>query len=227
MQATLAQPNVRELCGKLELLRIPTTYEVSVGGKQSPLLKHAGFAALGNKPGLAIVDLKNADRDCYAQTVSAVPFKRIGYYAPSPTSVRSLRTLLQLPAGTLTQRTMVYAVRLHPEQPASTRGHAAPLLFSEAAGHSASMARTGVQGHQGFDARFQRISGSLGSAAQEVVAESWPGEDLVSACFSCVHSWRGSPGHWSAVSGAQHAYGYDIRHGARGVWYATGLFSGR
>ena len=182
---------------------------------------------MGSTPGLAIIDLKHVDRDCYGQTVSVLPLKRIGYYAPSPSSVDSVRTLLQLPAGTLTQRSMIYAVRLHPEQPASTRGRAEPLLLSEASGHSADMARTGVQGHQGFDARFQRINASLGGAAQEVVAESWPGEAMLPACFSCIHAWRGSPGHWSGVSGTHAAYGYDIRRGARDVWYATGLFGGR
>ena len=224
--ASLAKPKIQKLCGGYELLRIPADYEVTIGGKTTQLLKHDAFAAMGNKPGLAIVDLKHADREHYRQTVSAMPFRNSVYYSPSLTSESAIAAVLQLPAGTITQRTMILAVRLHPENPASTRGRAEPLLLSEAAGHSAYQARIGVQGHQGFDARFQRINGVLGGAAQEVVAESWPGEDLLSACFSCVKSWRGSPGHWSAVSAAQQAYGYDIRRSASGTWYATGIFAG-
>jgi hypothetical protein len=57
-----------------------------------------------------------------------------------------------------------------------------------------------------------------------VVAESWPGQELVEACVDCVHSWRQSSGHWSAVQGRQRAFGYDIRRGFNGIWYATGIF---
>jgi hypothetical protein len=39
-----------------------------------------------------------------------------------------------------------------------------------------------------------------------------------------VASWRQSSGHWRAVSGHHAAYGYDIRRGGNGIWYATGIF---
>ena len=227
-ESALSDATVETRLNSCVLLRVPTSYEVELHGERSRLLSHSAFAAMNGKAGLAIIDLRDEESTNYGHTVSAVPFQRIGYYAPSPASVTAVRTLLGLPPGNITQRTMVYAVRLHPEQPASTSGRAETYLFSEAAGHSADMARTGVQGHQGFDARFRRINSALGgSSAKEVVAESWPGEGLITACFSCVHSWRGSPGHWSAVSAAQHAFGYDIRRGSNGIWYATGLFTGK
>lgn len=227
LQATLADEEVQGLCRQFELLRVPADYEIAFDNR-TKLLSHSSFAAMGNKPGLAIVDLRDTDSEHFGQTVSALPFGRSLYYAPSLTSKQAITTLLELPTGSITQRSMVLAVRLHPERPASTLGRADAYVFQEAAGHSAHMAHTGVQGHQGFETRFHRINANLGgSAAKEVVAESWPGEDLLAACFSCVKSWRGSPGHWSAVSGSHASYGYDIRRSSRGVWYATGLFADR
>ncbi len=57
------------------------------------------------------------------------------------------------------------------------------------------------------------------------MAESWPNEDLVEACVDCVHSWRQSPGHWSAVQDRHRMFGYDIKRGVNGIWYATGIFA--
>ena len=58
----------------------------------------------------------------------------------------------------------------------------------------------------------------------EVVAESWPDQDLMDSCVDCVASWRQSEGHWNAVKAKQVSYGYDIREGSNGIWYATGIF---
>jgi hypothetical protein len=91
---------------------------------------------------------------------------------------------------------------------------------SEAASHSAHQARIRRQGHHGWDVRSQR----LGGAAAEVCAESWENQDLMDSCVDCVASWRQSSGHWSAVRSPQSSYGYDIRRGPNGIWYATGIF---
>jgi len=224
---TLQDPRVRKRCRECVLLRVPVSYQVTLGDESQPLLEHGAFAAMGGKPGLAMIDLKHSGRGHYGHTVSAVPFGKPAYYAPEYWTVEAVLALLRLPPGTLTQRSMVYAVQLHPEKPASVRGRPEPYLFAECEGHCQYQARTGVQGHQGFNARFQRITANIGgSGASEVVAESWSGESLLQACFSCVQSWRGSPGHWSAVSSPQAAYGYDIKRSSSGTWYATGLFGG-
>ena len=39
-----------------------------------------------------------------------------------------MKVLFDLPAGTLTQRTLIYAVRISPKHPASTRGQFHPTL---------------------------------------------------------------------------------------------------
>jgi hypothetical protein len=86
-----------------------------------------------------------------------------------------------------------------------------------------------VQGHQDWESRFHRIiSKLLGRGTPglpvEVVAESWPDQDLMDSCVDCVASWRQSNGHWSAVKAQQASYGYDIRKSDNGIWYATGIF---
>lgn len=202
--------------------------------------RHPAFAELQGRSGLAIVDLQAPQRATYGRVISLVPatgFSVTGFSATGSNSAGSgaesrfpsasaLRVLLELPAGSLTQRTLIYAVRLHPESPRSTDGHSHPLLFEEAEKHSSHQASIGVQGHHAWDQRFHRINARLpaGVIAQEVCAESWPGQDLVAAAVECVHSWRQSSGHWSAVSGRHAYFGYDMKRGANGIWYATGIF---
>ena len=76
---------------------------------------------------------------------------------------------------------------------------------------------------------FQQIIGQLpdGLVAIEVCAESWPGQEFVDAAIECVQSWSHSSGHWAAVSGEHPLYGYDMKRGGDGVWYATGIFGTR
>ena len=143
-----------------------------------------------------------------------------GEYTPE-----QLEVIANLPLGTPTQRALIYAIRTHPEAPASTNGTFDPMLAKEAESHSLYQAKIQKQGHHNWDARFRRINAKLpGLTACEVCAESWPGESLVEAAIECVNSWRQSPGHWRAVSGACPVYGYDMKRGSNGIWYATGIF---
>jgi hypothetical protein len=201
--------------------RLTTDFTVSVDDQQVRLLDHAAFAEMHGHSGVAIIDYENPDADYYGYVVSQFPFLRGRTY-----SARSLAVILDLPPGTLTQRTMIYAVRVHPDGPRSSHGQPHKALLREAENHSNYQARLGVQGHHHWETRFHRINARLGGGllAQEVVAESWGGEPLVEAAIECVHSWRQSSGHWSAVRRYQPAWGYDIKRGANGVWYATGIF---
>ena len=96
------------------------------------------------------------------------------------------------------------------------------------ASHCRHQANITTLGHHNWDSRFQQLYAQLGGTPpSEVCAQSWQGETLLAACFSAVDSWRHSAGHWAAVSANQPAYGYDIRRGRDGNWYATGIFGGR
>jgi hypothetical protein len=155
--------------------------------------------------------------------VSIYPFR-----AGRSLTQQHFASMLDLPQGSLTQRTLIFAVRVHPEGPAGANGQFSSLLAAETESHSRHQANLGVQGHHNWDYRFQRINSQLtGLTAQEVCAESWPGQDLVDAAFECVDSWRQSPGHWSAVRSRNSLFGFDMKRGRNGIWYGTGIFARR
>lgn len=226
---TLGDAKIHQLLARYELLRIKTTAEVVVDGKPVHLLGHESFAEMLNRPGVAIVDLRDKKSPHFHRVVSVLPFTSNRYASSSFSGTRALATLLDLPTGTLTQRTMVFAVRMHPEAPASTQGDANVALLGAAQSHSDHQAAIGVQGHHNWESRFHQINAQLpaGMMSQEVVAESWPGEGLVEAAEDCVDSWRHSSGHWSAVRSRHPLFGYDIKRGRNGIWYATGIFGRR
>ncbi len=222
---TLGHPLVAKQLGRYVLAKLPVDYQILVGGEPVVLLEHDAFREMRRQRGVAIIDYQNLDTPYYAHVVSAFPFDKYGNYGP-----RSLGVALDLPRGSLTQRTMIFAVRIHPEGPKSTIGDLSPILVEEAESHSKHQAQIGVQGHHRWDFRFHRILGRFRrrrvSSPTEVVAESWPGEDLVEAAIECVHSWRQSPGHWGAVRSQHALFGYDMKRSTNGVWYATGIFAG-
>jgi len=200
---------------------IPLDTQAKVKGKTIRLIDHPAFTYMRGQPGVAMIDLANAGESYYGGVVSVLPSG-----GPYRLDATRLSTLLALPKGTLTQRTLTFAVRCHPERPASTGGVCDAMLAGESESHSRHQARIARQGHHDWNVRFQRITAKLpAGAAKEVCAESWPGQDLLEASRECVQSWRQSPGHWGAVRAAHPRFGYDMKRGRNGVWYATGIFA--
>lgn len=191
--------------------------------KPTRLIDHAAFVELQGKPGLAIIDQTDPASPHFGFVVSIYPLAR------GDLTAAKLRVLLDLPAGSLTQRTLIYALRTHPDQPASSTGDPLPLLADESQSHSIHQASINLQGHHGWEQRFHSINARLptGLVSYEVCAESWPGQSLLDAAEECVDSWRQSGGHWNQVSRQAEHYGYDMRRGTRGIWYATGIFARR
>ena len=221
---TLEDPAVRRKLLDYVCVRLPLDAEITVGGEPVVLLAHASLREMLGRPGIAILDFAHRDAEYYGHAVSAFPITRKLHYTPG-----QMRVILDLPAGTLTQRTLIYAVRTHPDRPASTAGQIDANLLEEARSHAKYQAAIRRQGHHHWPRRFRRISARLpdGLSAVEVCAESWPGESLVEAAVECVRCWRYSQGHWSAVRARQRVYGYDMKRGGNGVWYATGIFGRR
>jgi hypothetical protein len=223
------QREVSALLGRLVPVKLSTDATISVpspGDEAATtttdlrLLDHPAFAEMLGQRGVALIDLRDPDSPFFHQVVSVLPFGRRGI------TPRQLTALLELPDGSLTQRTLIWAVWTHAENPQSASREASPLLMREAASHADYQASLGIQGHHHWDERFQRINAQLprGLLAQEVCAESWPGQRLVEAAEECVHSWRQSDGHWDAVRTQHPLFGYDMKRGANGIWYATGIF---
>lgn len=221
-QETLNDRQVRAEMRNYICVRMPIDAKIKVQGKQVALLEHEAFREMLCKPGIAIVDYRSKGA-LRGRLVSAFPLTDSLWYTPE-----QMKVILTLPRGTITQRTLIYAVRIHPEHPASTNGEPNPELLEEAEGHAQYQAAIRVQGHQGWGTRFARILSRLpGSRGpREVCAESWAGQNLVDAAIECVRCWRTSSGHWSAVSTQSNYFGYDMKLGDNGVWYATGIVDG-
>jgi hypothetical protein len=218
----LDTPTVQEFLRYYVCARLPLSARTVSDGKEIPLLEHSAFSEMLGLPGLAIVDLAHTGADYYGTVVSVFPFLRGQLYTHEQVLI-----ILTLPPGTLTQRTLIYAVRSHPERPRSADGVFDPYLAAEASSHASYQARIGLQGHHFWESRFHKILSRLpfGLVPQEVCAESWPGQGLLESAIECVRCWRLSEGHWSAVARYHPYFGYDMKRGANGVWYATGIFA--
>ena len=218
---TLADSNVRKGLQDYVCVRLPLDTSIGSEGEKVALLKHKAFREMLGRPGVAIIDFASDSDRLNGSVVSTFPLTEELFYTP-----RRMSVILNLPFGTLTQRTLIYAVRIHRERPASTNGQIYSALVDAAESHSKHQARIRLQRHHQWSSRFHRISAGLpnGLAACEVCAESWPGENLVEAAIECVHSWRLSQGHWSAVRAFHPLYGYDMKRGSNGIWYSTGIF---
>ena len=224
--AVLDDPQVRQRLASFVLVKLPLdAMVVSRDEKATPevLLDHLAFAEMLHKPGLAMIDMRDETSPHFHHVVSVYPFVR------QPISREGFLAMLDLPSGSLTQRTLIWAVRTHGERPQSAAADCSSLLSAQAESHSQHQASINLQGHHNWDQRFQDINSRLGSGllSREVCAESWPGQRLVEAAEECVHSWRLSPGHWEAVCGQHACFGYDMKLGTGGVWYATGIFGDR
>jgi hypothetical protein len=221
---TLDDERVRRKLRDYVCVQATLDAKVNIDGQEVKLLEHAAFSEMLGRPGIAIVDYRSTDQNLRGSVVSTFPITDTLWYTPEQMAV-----ILDLPPGTLTQRTLIYAVRIHPEKPASTDAEPSRDLLEEAQSHSEYQAAIERQGHHYWASRFVRIIARLpgGLTAREVCAESWPGQRLVEAAIECVRCWRLSDGHWSAVRAPNHCFGYDMRCGNNGVWYATGIFGMR
>jgi hypothetical protein len=218
---TLAHAEVRQRLARCVCVKVPL--DKAAAGKSTRQVDESGFEEMLGLPGLAVVDYAHREAAYYKQVVSVFPMIAGHWYTPE----RAV-AILDLPAGTLTQRTMVYAVRVHPERPASTMGQFSAYLAQEAQQHSDYQASIHRQGHHFWETRFHRIGSQLsgGLMPSEVCAESWAGQRLLESAIECVRCWRLSSGHWRGVSSYHPVYAYDIKRGTNGIWYATGIFGG-
>lgn len=186
------------------LCQLSLDAEVVADGKTVKLIDHESFANLDHGPGLVVIDLQN--NEYLGRVVSVLPNRHL--------NLDRLYALLDLPKGTLSQRTLVWALRVHPERPQSVYGIPDRALVSHAENHSQAQASSNTQYH----------NMPLGISSSEIVAESWPwNKNIVDAAIDIVHSWRQSPGHWGAASRPYSFFGYDMKQ--NGVkWFATGVF---
>lgn len=189
---------------------------------RDPLLELPEFAAMGGRAGVAIFALENGcDRTSSALT-SAMPFLQ-----GKPFTADHMRTLFALPDGSLTQRSLIYAVRTHPHHPKSTEGVSHPLLQRLALEHAEYQASRRSLGHQNLGRRTGIVKSEVERIAStsEICAVNGFNPTPLEAAIAMVGQWRGSPPHWSAMRRSHTYYGYDMAETSQGHWYAVGFFA--
>jgi len=203
------------------LLKLPIDATVTnEEGTETSILSLPGFEHMVGHPGLVVIDFAHRDTPYYGQVTGVLPFLQ----AVCPTE-QQVVTFLRLPQGTLTQRTLTYAVRIHPDQPLCSEGEAPPIMVQLATEHALSQAERGILGHYNFSQRSSRAKDVLGGGMpSEICAQSRSGIGLYEGAIACMRLWRYSSAHWSIAKKNHRYYGFDMAHGKNGAWYAVGFF---
>lgn len=185
------------------------------------LLDHRAFEFMYKKAGLAVIDLVDPEGEQYGLVISAHPFTPNRTYG-----VAAVKTLLNLPIATVTQRALIFAVLMHPAAPVSTtQGKCHSFVCKAARRGSELMAQYESVGHHDWGTRQNEVAVATGHSAMEVAASGWGQSTLIDAAFQCVDLWYGSPAHWGIMSSPAKYYGYDLVRSASGNWYGTGVIA--
>jgi hypothetical protein len=208
-------------------LRLPTESKLETNDGEIVLREDGFFNDLTTKTGIVVIDLLHKDKEkLYKQVVSVLPAHRI--------TATNIETVIGLPYATLTQRSMVWAIRTHFRGPQSTQGYPDEALMAHAERHSNRMIaderRTPsyLSGSMWVTPAMRHDMSHPGSS--EILVSSWPHRpirDVMDAAEELIRGWhdayRGVPtGHWGVVMRRARAYGYDMKS-VNGFWLATGV----
>ena len=118
---TLNSEPIKTLIQNYVLITIPISTIHNINGKNIKLIDHYAYSELLGKPGLVIADFKNRDSKYYGEVISIYHYDY---------SIESLISLFNLPYGSLTQRTLIFAIRTHREGPRSTDSQWSEFLMN-------------------------------------------------------------------------------------------------
>jgi hypothetical protein len=219
----LAGDELREPLEKVVRVVLPLDAVHPFSDPEKPatkILDHSSFQYMYRQQGIAMIDLTDPDSELNGHVVSAHAFSPGRHY-----TARAMKIVLGLPRGTVTQRALIYAVRLYPYPPVSTTdGKCHSFLCQQARQSSQLMANYGSVGHHDWGTRQGEIAAATGRSAMEVAAMS-ANPRLINAALEVVDQWAGSPAHWGIMSTPAAIFGYDLVHDAAGNWWGTGVFA--
>src|SRR5439155_24028200 len=140
----LRDQEVRTRLADFVCLRVPPSYEYD--GRR--LLDYPPLEDMMGKPGLAIVSFHDTELPTYREVISVHPLVGSRYSWVPGYGAREVRDILDLPPkATLGQRSMIYAIRVHPERPRSVLGIAHRAFLGHAERHSQRQAWSQRQHH--------------------------------------------------------------------------------
>jgi len=202
------------------ILPLDTQSPAADGEKPVRLLDHSSFGFMYQRQGIAVMDLTDAKSPWYGKVVSAHPFTSGLHY-----TVRSTSIVLGLPKGTVTQRALIYAVRMHPGAPQCASGQCNPFVLEQCHRSSQLMAQSGAVGHHDWGTRSAQVSAATGRMPMEVAASSFGSSMLIDAATEIVQNWQGSPTHWGMMIPPATIFGFDMVRSPNGAWFGTGIFA--
>jgi hypothetical protein len=223
----LDEPGVQQRLRRYVCLRVDTSYQYN--GRR--LLSYPAFADMLDQPGWVILSLQDKRRSTFGYPISVHPFVTSRYPWVPAYGPDQLQVILDLPPATLAQRSLIYAVRVHPERPQSAHGEPHAAFLGHAESHSARQASTQYLHHADFGVVLPKLEEQVGrelTSPFEVVVESGllpERSHVLEAAYASVDIWRHSPPHWYAVSRAHRYWGYGLVRSPSGSWFATGFFA--
>ena len=169
------------------------------------LIEHRSFRHLRGQASIAIVDLTDAQGPNYGRVVSALPLPADGRYSPEV-----LGNLLQLPTGSVGQRSIVLAVRTGLSGENFTSGEPSSQLQQLANRNARLMAQADQVGSYEQAQRVTSIRESFGDGVNigELLFATEGTASVQEAAIQAVTKWMQSPEDRRVLT--QPSFAYEI-----------------
>ena len=215
----LAGPELTPLLNDFVRLALPadTTIPGQEGG--TLLLEHRAFRHLNIQPGIVVVDLTDPESAWYGRVVSALPQPPSGRF-----SADLIRPLLELPAGTVTHRTLLLALRNANPQSQFQTQDGSELLNQLADRNCRFMTQYGQAGAFDTAYRHSAIASQFGPGAQvaELTFATDDRQTIQDAAILAVESWVSDADQFRTLNGPANAYGLEMFQAPdSGRWFVT------
>lgn len=214
--------NLQPLLDKHVRVSLPINFVAPGTEPNAPvtrLLEHRSFRHLRGQAGVAIVDLTDAQGPNFGRVVSALPLPSDGRFSPEV-----LETLLQLPTGSIGQRSMILAVRTGVTGDNFTTGEANSQLHQLANRNARLMAQAEQAGSYDQAARVTAIRESFGDGIRigELLFATDGPTTVQEAAIQAVSKWMQSPEDRRVLNGSSFAYGIELFQSPTSQrWFAT------
>ena len=185
------------------------------------LLEHRSFRHLSIRSGIVIVDLTAPDSGNYGRVVSALAAPENGRY-----SAETLRSLLELPTGTISQRTFLLTLRSSMPDSVFSRAPFSTELNALANRNARFMAHYEQVGAYEVSERAAAVAQRFGADAKlrELLFASEPGVTLQEASMQAVQNWLENEQDFPGVSNSGTAFGIELfQSPTSSRWFATCL----
>ena len=187
----------------------------------SLLLQHRSFRHLHSRAGLAIVDLTDPESSNHARVVSVLPLPEEGRF-----DVNNLELLLTLPHGSISQRTLLFAVRRTVPDSSLSMREFAPTLTQFARRNCRYMAHREQSVPFEQDVRREAVASEFGPQAElrELVFATDTATTIHDAALQAVNEWMAAADSLETLTAPADAMGMELFQSPEtGRWYATCL----